>query len=130
MVSTLDLFPTLLAAAGAPADEGLRLDGVDLAPYLAGEKTGAPHSTLYWRSGPNGAARSGHWKLLVAGDLVRLYDLASDPRETRDLATEKTDVTARLRRAWSEWNATLSAPRQSARTVVTDHGGDSIRWHI
>ncbi len=56
-VSSLDIFPTALAAAGGDAPGNL--DGVNLLPYLEGSATGAPHEHLVWRSGHNGALRSG-----------------------------------------------------------------------
>jgi arylsulfatase A-like enzyme len=137
MVSTLDLMPTLLAAAGGgPGDDSLPLDGVDLAPFLTGERKGSPHDALYWRTGGNGAIRKGDWKLLMAREegtgkeIVRLYDLAHDAAEEHDLAGKKPAVVEEMRAAWMKWNAGLAAPRQSARTVVTRHAGDSIRWQI
>jgi arylsulfatase A-like enzyme len=131
MVSTLDLMPTFLAAAGAPAPEGRSLDGTDLLPFVTGERTGAPHDRLFWRSGPNGAARAGRYKLLVAGAVVRLYDLETDPRETADLSAKKPELLAELHAAWKAWNAELSkTERTSGRTVLTTHNGDQIRWHI
>jgi arylsulfatase A-like enzyme len=140
MVSTLDLFPTLLAAAGAPADGGAAsaaasgearaLDGVDLLPFLTGQRQGAPHQALYWRSGPNGAIRQGPYKLILAGDLVRLYDLDADAKESRDLSALEPAKVDQLRSAWKAWNAQLSPARTSRRTEVTHHNGDAIRWHI
>jgi arylsulfatase A-like enzyme len=137
-VSTLDLLPTLLGAAGGEPAAGAGLDGVDLVPYLTGAAEGAPHRALYWRTGPNGAVRRGDWKLLLAGidgatgaaEIVRLYDLAADPGETRDVAGENPAVVAELRAAWKEWTKGLEAPRLSSRTVVTRHSGDVIRWQI
>jgi arylsulfatase A-like enzyme len=141
LVSTLDLFPTVLAAvSGAAASGGAAappserpLDGVDLLPYLRGDKTGAPHDLLFWRSGPNGAVRQGRYKLIVggvSGKVARLYDLESDPRETTDLSTEMPERVAAMKKAWETWNAQLSPARSSARTVTTDLNGDAFRWHI
>jgi arylsulfatase A-like enzyme len=131
MVSTLDLFPTVLAAAGAPSTGGERpLDGTDLLPFLTGERKGAPHDALYWRTGPNGAIRQGAYKLLLAGDLVRLYDLDADPKESKDLSAKEPVMVEEMRAKWQKWNAELSTPRMSRRTEVTTINGDSIRWHI
>ena len=65
-VSSLDIFPTALDAAGADADR-YGPDGVSLLPHLLGERDGPPHASLVWRSGPNAAVRRGPWKLLVSG---------------------------------------------------------------
>jgi arylsulfatase A-like enzyme len=132
MVSTLDLFPTLLAAAGAAPDGDTTtpLDGVDLLPFLAGDRKTAPHETLFWRSGPNGAVRQGNYKLVFGGDVVRLYDLEQDPKESHDLSATAADRVAALRKAWDAWNAQLSSPRSSTRTEETTHNGDTFRWSI
>ena len=41
--STLDLFPTICAAAGIKVPSGINLDGVDLTPFVNGQSTGARH---------------------------------------------------------------------------------------
>ncbi len=48
-VSTLDLFPTFVAAAGAAMTTPT--DGVDLTPFLTGAQSGTPHEFLAWRKG-------------------------------------------------------------------------------
>ncbi|MCU0914534.1 MAG: sulfatase-like hydrolase/transferase [Planctomycetes bacterium] len=108
-VSTMDLYATFLAAAGAPVPAGTRLDGVNLLPYLTGEKIGTPHQSLYWKHGTEGAVREGDWKLVVSGrkPQVRLFNLAQDLGETKDLSAEKPELTQRLHQAWRDWSATL-----------------------
>ena len=44
---SFDISATALAAAGAAATA---IDGVDLLPFLKGQKSGAPHDILFWRS--------------------------------------------------------------------------------
>jgi arylsulfatase A-like enzyme len=142
MVATLDLLPTLLAASElqAPGGGGAQersggeprpaLDGTDLLPFITGERDGSPHEHLFWRAGPNGAVRRGRWKLLLAGDVLRLYDLGNDLTEARDLSAENPAIVDQLRGAWQRWNAELAPPRQSQRSALTHHAGDSIRWMI
>jgi arylsulfatase A-like enzyme len=132
MVSTLDLMPTLLAAAGATpdVDPARPLDGVDLLPFVAGDEKRAPHGTLFWRSGANGAVREGRHKLVFGGELVRLYDLERDPKEAMDLSASMPERVTAMREAWDAWNAQLSAARASARTEETTHHGDVFRWGI
>jgi len=63
-VIQLDILPTALAAAGVAARPEWKLDGVNLLPFLSGEKSGAPHEALYWRFGQQIAVRKGDWKLV------------------------------------------------------------------
>lgn len=113
-VISLDVFPTALAAAGAKRDPKLPpLDGVDLVPFLTGEKTTAPHARLFWRmdAGAAFAVREGKWKWFRTYDNApQLYDLADDPGEKTDLAAKHPDVAARLAAASTEWNRGLVAP--------------------
>ncbi len=101
-VSTLDLYPTFCAAAGAPIPDNTRLDGVNLLPYLSGEKAGDPHEVLYWSNAGRGAVRRGDWKLYAGqpGGKPQLYNLADDLAETRNLAAKHPDVLAELHQAY------------------------------
>ncbi len=120
-----DLMPTLLAAAGARAPAGVRLDGRSLLPLLEGRRgvpSGSwPDRTLFFQAhrgdAPvryhNFAARSQAWKLVNASGFpnetlpgpprFELFDMRADPLETRDVAAEHPDVLARLRAAYDHW---------------------------
>lgn len=108
-VSTMDLYPTFLAAAGAAVPEGTRLDGVNLLPHLLGQAQGPPHEILFWKKDDLGAVRQGDWKLVINSwkPERQLFHLADDIGETRDLAAEKPEVADRLHQAWLKWSATL-----------------------
>jgi len=112
-VIQLDILPTALAAAGAPLPDGI--DGVDLRPYLAGDRSAAPHESLYWRFGQQRAIRAGDWKLVEAtgGTGPMLVNLADDAAEQTDRSAAEPDARRRLEEAWNAWNATLEAPRWS-----------------
>ena len=133
MVSTLDLFPTLLAAAGAQpdADTPRSLDGVDLLPFLTSDgKKGAPHESLFWRSGAERRGAPGPLQAGLRRRLARLYDLERDPKEASDLSAKMPERVAAMREAWDAWNAQLSTARASARTEETTVNGDVFRWRI
>jgi arylsulfatase A-like enzyme len=117
VVVQLDLFPTILAAAGVEPPAGRKLDGKDLLPYLTGASAGAVvHDTLFWRFGPRRAVRSGDWKLQWNGDDVpRLYDLAKDVGEATDVAAANPEVAQRMMASWKAWDAELMAPRWPGR---------------
>lgn len=58
MVGTIDYMPTALGAAGIPIPEewAKTLDGVNLMPYLTGDKSGYPHQEMVWLQ-----PRAFHW---------------------------------------------------------------------
>jgi len=112
-VSSLDIHPTALAAAGAAISPEWKLDGVDLLPFLAGKRSDSPHETLFWRMGrARRAVRHRELKLVWPGsDQPELYDLSSDPGEARDLAGKMPRDVARLRSLWDAWDRELMAPQ-------------------
>jgi arylsulfatase A-like enzyme len=130
-VITLDIHPTVLAAAGVPVPADARLDGIDLLPYLSGKQAGDPHEVLYWRFNfparqpdrHKWAIRQGDWKLFTDIDAnrrqkaqpagtggVMLVNLATDPGETTDLSKQHPDRVKALEAAWKKWNAELAEP--------------------
>ena len=110
-ISHLDVFPTALAAAKATPQAG-QIDGVNLLPYLTGQKTGAPRDTLIWRSGDYQAILSKGWKLQRSAypKKTRLYDLAQDPTEQNDLSASKPEKTAELNALLDAHNARQAEP--------------------
>jgi arylsulfatase A-like enzyme len=115
-VSSMDILPTLCAAAGAAVPATTVVDGVDLVPFVRGELTAAPHETIFWKIKSAAALRRGDWKLmLLAPDFKpQLYNLADDIGETRDLAAAKPELTRELHAAWQAWNRTMPPPARPA----------------
>jgi hypothetical protein len=57
------------------------------------------------------AVREGQWKWLrTYQNAPQLFDLATDLGESRDLATARPEIAARLAAASAEWNRGLIAP--------------------
>jgi arylsulfatase A-like enzyme len=130
---SLDIFPTVLAAAGIKPPADARLDGVNLLPWLTGKRTDPPHDVLYWRfnfparqpARHKWAIRQGDWKLFTDLDAnrkrkkqqvpetgrVMLVNLAKDIGERRDLSTADPEKAKRLRERWKKWNAQLVTPK-------------------
>ena len=97
-VTLLDLFPTMLAAAGAAAPEGLPgrnlLVPTPPATVLA--------SSLYGREVfgflPSRAVVDGGFKLLAYGESdLKLFDLRKDPKETADILKGEGRTARRLK---------------------------------
>ena len=113
-VSTLDIFPTVAALTGTtpPAN----LDGVNLAPFLTGQKTTAPHDALFFSINGIGAIRSDRWKLVLATDgTPELFDLSRDLAEKNNLAPVQSDRVKVLREKWQAWHSRLPAPPLGAK---------------
>jgi len=110
-VSTMDLAPTLLAAAGGVVEES---DGVDLMPHLTGQTQERPHETLHWRFNEGWAVQRGDWKLVRPGhwtENVRLHDLAIDPGEQNDRSHAFPALVDSLLTELALWEAQLDKPR-------------------
>ena len=107
MVSALDIFPTVLAATQT-AKPDKKLDGVNLLPYLRGQKTGGAHQTLFWRysDGAGWAVRHENYKLIYSAYKQRhlLFDLGKDPFERTDLIDSLPDVASKLSKLYQHWS--------------------------
>lgn len=131
LVSTLDLYPTLLAAAGQTSLEPDATDGVDLLPSW---RTAAPSAgrRLHWDCGWQWAVRDGRWKLRWCdpdsaeaagirrvehadpGAGLTLHDLDEDIAESNDLAEAHPDVVDRLRAAHTQWRTDVGLVETSS----------------
>ena len=112
-VSTLDIVPTALAAAGIVPPSDANLDGVNLIPFLKGEKSGDPHERLYWRYLRRDlwAIREGDWKLRHdKRSQPKLYDLSKDLAEANDLAAQQPERAKALQAAYEAWAKDLPKP--------------------
>jgi arylsulfatase A-like enzyme len=109
-VSSLDLFPTLLAAAGGDVAAAGVLDGRDLTELLAGAGSPKDPPPLRWRSGPSSALRSGRFKLIRSAGNTWLFDVEDDPGEDHDLAAERAELVATLQQELDAWTAQLVPP--------------------
>ncbi len=124
-VIQLDILPTALRAAGIKLEPEWKLDGVDLMPFLSGaSRDNQPHETLYWRLGEQNAIRHGDWKLVQYDRNVdeyptkgvtslKLYHLADDIGESKDLASQHPDKVKELRGLWDAWASQLAEPKWS-----------------
>jgi uncharacterized sulfatase len=130
--TNLDLFPTLLAAAGLARPGDRIIDGRDLTPVLTGETERSPHEYLYlYHHGDLEGIRSGQWKYFrntshyvwpmpvnkklgglanhTTGPAPLLFDLRTDPGEAYDLASRYPEVVERLEAAMATWESRMAS---------------------
>lgn len=114
-VHAVDWMPTLCALAGAKSQGDLHWDGLDIWPALTGKSESLPVRAIYsagvgFRSA---ALRYGDWKLVVqkrnpdasasgSSATEELFNLESDPGESKNLAAEKPEVLAEMKRRMVE----------------------------
>jgi arylsulfatase len=126
LARSLDIAPTLVAAAGASAPANFQ--GIDLftgtvtEPLLAEEDLeGNKLSSL----------RSGDWKLITANPgnprglaPHELYDLASDPQERRNVASAESGKVADLLAQLDQMKSRIARGRTAARDEARTHAAD------
>jgi uncharacterized sulfatase len=120
VISSLDIVPTCLDAAG------IRLSAdLDGKPIVKSEEP----RNLFWRFGETNsrAVRSGDWKLLHNGGRknrkptegiairknllkgTRLFNLAEDPGESKDLSKDRPKVLKRLQELYVQWSSEIAS---------------------
>ena len=128
-VSGADLFPTLLAACGAPY--GL-VDGVNLWPALDDPAHATWRPALHWHyphyhhlgRGPCGAILRGEHKLIEwfgREPRVELFNLAADPGEARDLAAAEPTRAAALLAELRAWRRNVGAQEMTPNPDYNAH---------
>lgn len=130
LVSSIDIFPTVLAAAGA-RQPAIAVPGLNLLPAME-QQTEIPRDAIFGESFAHDIADienpeasllfrwciQGDWKLLLTydGEVNRytsthprdekrpqLFNLRTDPYETRNLAGENPRVVARMAKMIEDW---------------------------
>ena len=101
-MQVVDWMPTFCAVVGYQPGKDLKWDGTNLWPHLTGERTDKMARVLYWTQGRNSAVRDGDWKLTVQGNKTELFDLAKDPYEKTDLAPQRSEQLAAMKRRLAE----------------------------
>lgn len=120
VVSSMDIFSTTVELAGCKVPADREIDGVNLIPFLTGEKLGKPHEFLFFRRLGDGnfAIRSGDYKLAFvtnAQKAVRkgedpklypqgggLYDVQNDLTETKDLSEAMSERKLTMRNLYED----------------------------
>jgi arylsulfatase A-like enzyme len=113
----MDFFPTMLELAGLPLLPEQHVDGVSLVPLLQGGSV--EDRDLYWHyphygnqgGEPSSMIRSKDWKLIYYHEdgRVELYNLTDDVGEQFNLASQRPEKTAALKKKLDAWLADTGA---------------------
>ena len=122
LISAVDLLPTFCELAGAPLPHDYTPDGISQVAVLKGAATTTRSKPLFWKIGGTWPARKSapfhwvsyavadqQWKLLSSADgsHVELYDIAADPLEKKEVASENPEVVKAMVAKLDAWKSTL-----------------------
>ena len=120
-ITNVDLYPTLLAAAGANRPDQ-PLDGVDLSAILHDAGAQLAQRDIFWYlplyssfNRPSVVIRRGEWKLihlLESGDF-ELYNTEKDIGEKNNLAAQHPELAQNMNRRALQWLDDTDAPRMT-----------------
>ena len=112
-VCAFDILSTALSFQNQLLSGLPTFDGVDLLPFIKGEKSGAPHPVLYWRQNKQWAMREGNWKLIKpkGQDEMELYDLSVDKEEQNNVAGSNADRVSSMLSRHESWASELMEPQ-------------------
>lgn len=115
-VTSYDLLPTLADMCNLKVDPNAELDGLSIKPLVKGsELQRKDKRDLFWHKGAerpgstgdyvSSAIRSGNYKLIdfYNQGRIELYDLQSDPGETKNIAEMKPEITTSLLSKLNDW---------------------------
>jgi len=125
----IDVAPTLLELCGVKKPAGVKFDGISLLPLLQGHGADWADRTIFfqWHRGDAPelnracAVLSQNYKLVQplgafqvkqpAQPVFELYDYAADPLEMKNIAAQKPEIVAQMRRQYEAWFKDVTGAR-------------------
>ena len=100
---SLDLFTTIVQAAGGTLPVDRIIDGKDVMPLIDGTSE-THHESLYWEFAGGRAIQQGKWKYHVdRRGTERLTDLTVDIGETDNVLQDHPEIATHLKTQWNAW---------------------------
>ena len=111
-IIALDVFATVASAASAQKYIKNDIDGVDLLPYLTGDKFGLPHEYLYWQNPDKDidVVRDERYKYLRIKNDEYIFDLKNDISEETNIINSSKPIYNRLKSQFKEWEKGMIDP--------------------
>ena len=121
----VDIFPTLADLVGLPKSAMLQpQDGSSLKLWIEGSIPARREKPIGFRYMNAGAMVDNHFKLVtqkLGSGEYELYDLAKDPKESKNLYTARPEVAKRLTAVFEKWSQSVDA---------SDAGKDYPEGHL
>jgi len=100
----MDLLPTIMDIVGIDVPKQRKLDGISIKDHLL-NRADLPDRRVFFGYEPKlgTAMRDGHWKMQTKGDVVELYDLSKDIKETTNVGDKYPKRTEEMKAAIEKW---------------------------
>jgi len=104
LTAGMDLLPTIMDIVGIDIPTHRKLDGMSIKNHLLNQAD-LPDRRVFFGYEPKlgTAMRDGHWKMQTKKDVVELYDLSEDIKETTNVADRYPKRTAEMKAAIGKW---------------------------
>ena len=111
-IIALDIFATVASAAKAEKYIKNEIDGVNLIPYLSGNKSGSPHEYLYWKNPDKDidVIRDDRYKYLRIKNDEYIFDLKNDLSEESNIIDLSKPIYDRLKSQFKLWEKEMIDP--------------------
>jgi arylsulfatase A-like enzyme len=141
-INSVDLYPTLVNAAGASPPADYPLDGESYLSLLTGAGLPPTRDAIFWhfpgylgaganqwRTTPAGAIRMGDWKLIeyFEDDRQELYNLKDDVGEQHNQIDGQHEVARRLHDRLAAWRQDVGAKMPTANADVREYSEKPVR---
>lgn len=126
LIHAVDLYPTLLALAGAKREQPKPLDGMDVWGSISEGKTSPRKELLLNVEDFRGSIRAGDWKLIRIATLpgrTELYNLRADPSEEDNQADREPERVQALSKRLTDY-AWEMQPSLYLDELARSHRGD------
>ena len=111
-IIALDIFATVASAAKAEKYIKNEIDGVNLIPYLSGNKSESPHEYLYWKNPDKDidVIRDERYKYLRIKNDEYIFDLKNDISEESNIIDLSKPIYDRLKSQFKLWEKDMIDP--------------------
>ena len=113
MIHVVDMYPTIVALAGASTAKAKPLDGLNMWPTFS-EGQPSPRTEVIYNVEPfRAGVREGDWKLIWRSPLpsaLELYNIPQDPSEKNNLAAQNPEKVIELQKRANELAAVMVKP--------------------
>ena len=109
MTVGMDLLPTVMDIAGVELPKDRKLDGMSMKAHLL-EQADFPDREIFFGYEPKlgTAMRFRNWKMQTKGDVVELFDLSRDIKETTNVDDKFPERASEMKAAIERWKLAVT----------------------